>query len=366
MVSFSACRLMDATASGTTLKPPAKPVLGPHPPTSNRWSAAPCISRSGELLVPPIPRTGATHLALMCKWGHSHTNQKNKHHIHIKRIFCTLYDGKMSRSGSTSRSKIAQFKKRVEDLTYDLQAFCLNPTVTKYKEICSCEPLRRNEADDFVIWQMAVLFKFGSKWGLPSCDGADESHTCNNNECVVSASNKFLDLDEQLCGCYQGDDYIPGRALGNPSRTIANKLWHMYFGTGELKYADLVYQLMGHVQLPVDSRRYIADIYKNVRELYVNRIADYCKKDPEHFNKLKALGVTQSDVDFSYFDGIKERAMEEKKKVEDANNMIESMMMGTQAQPSNSASSALAAEKSQRKVTLATPAPWVPPKPYGV
>lgn len=202
---------------------------------------------------------------------------------------------------------------KIESLTLDLQKFCLQPSLKKFTEICSCVSVRRNEEAGFASWRTACLYKYGEDWGLKE-DPEDAKKTLQNLEFVFSIE------DENLCK----------KAIETPTQSIAVKLIYIFFALGELKYIDLFYQCMGHEKLSVLTRRYLVGVYKNTREMYKLAVSELLSKNPHHFSEL---GLAISTVDFSYFDNAKERALEEKRQMEERNNLLRSLAKEPIAEP---------------------------------
>jgi hypothetical protein len=180
--------------------------------------------------------------------------------------------------------KLAKLKKHIEDLTVSMHKFCLEPSYEKFKEICACESIRRQNEENFEAWRLAVLYKFSEEWEL--------TNDIITGESLESLHEKFLKLESNLCEVI----------LDKPSQTIANKIIHIYFATGELKYIDLFYQIMGHENISLTSRQQIAGVYNNVRELYMATVASLLHTNPNHFDDRS---IDVSSVDFSYFDKYK-------------------------------------------------------------
>lgn len=130
-------------------------------------------------------------------------------------------------------SRLRQLREKNARLTRAMQTFCLVQDRATYDEIRSSESLMR--LDGFTAWRHACEYKYG--WGDPS---------------------GFLELDARLSH----------RAVSEPSKSVATDLLHVFYATGELKYIDLFYQMMGHIALSVVTRRELVELYKEARQLY--------------------------------------------------------------------------------------------------
>lgn len=209
----------------------------------------------------------------------------------------------------SGKSRLEQMKLRIEELTFSMQLFCLNPKLEKFLEICKCDSLVRKEADDFKIWKLSCLYKYGRDWEL-EFDPEDRSKSIDNIEF------NFQLHEKSLCD----------KAIENPSQSTSLRILHIFFATGELKYIDLYYQCMGHENLPESTRRYLVSVYHTIKEKYQLEVIKLLTENKNHFDNLD---LVQSTVDFSYFDDAKERAIREKKRIEQHNKMITSLQQKT-------------------------------------
>lgn len=186
----------------------------------------------------------------------------------------------------SSRGRLARFKKRIDDLTVNMQKFCLNPSKKLFDEICACDSIRRNESEEFETWRLAVLYKWGGQWDM---------ELDPDTKLDIGLSHiKFLAIEKGLV-----DNLIE-----TPSRSKALKLLHIFFATGELRYIEFFYQCMGHEGLVLSTRRNLCEIYIKIKELYTATVPILLQEDPEHFDKI---GVEKSDVDFTYFEKFKDQ-----------------------------------------------------------
>lgn len=168
--------------------------------------------------------------------------------------------------------RIAAMKKFVDDMHLELRLFCLTPILQNFNKICACTNLRRQLDGLFDIWATAAAFKYDFDY-----DG----------------DRDFIALDEELCRI----------AIENPTRSNSIKLMHVFYATGELKYIDLFYQMIGHKKTNTPNSRFYSDLFNKTRDEYSMMIPKLLQDDPEHFSKYD---VELSGVDFSYFAGVKE------------------------------------------------------------
>lgn len=176
-----------------------------------------------------------------------------------------------------TNTRIQKLKKYNDDLSFDMQLFCLNPAKDKFLEISTNRHLAQCEGYD--AWVSAALYKYNMNWDLD-----------------ILTRISFEDLDAKLCAA----------VMSIPSRNTAIQLIHIFFATGELKYIDAYYQCMGHIQLPRTTREELSRLYHTVKTKYRERILEL---GADHFRNLD---LRMNVIDFSYFDDAVERAMAEK------------------------------------------------------
>lgn len=186
----------------------------------------------------------------------------------------------MTGRGPYRNNKIAAHKAEVEELTCSMQKFCLIPNEQLYHRICNCSSLRRN-TEGFEYWQSAVVFMHSYDTDQP--DDVED----------------FLTTEAQLCE----------KAILAPTKSVAIKVINMFFGTGKLKYIDLFYQIMGHERITQSTRSQLSEIFRNTKELYTNTLLTMTP------DQQSALSVDIEAVNFTYFDGIADRAKAEKERI---------------------------------------------------
>lgn len=169
------------------------------------------------------------------------------------------------------KKTIASIRQRTDDLTFSMQTFCLHPGPELFAEICADVGMARNEGDNFCIWRSSVIYRHGDKWGL--------------------APDDWLSQESKICK----------NALDRPTKTTGLKVIHIFFATGELKYIDLFYQMMGHMGIPLRTRQYFAGTFTAVKDMYLRKLNELTTVNPRH---LEEAGIRKDVADFSYFDDI--------------------------------------------------------------
>jgi len=193
-----------------------------------------------------------------------------------------------------SRGKIAQFKKNVDRITDLMITFSLNPNHTDYDEIINCESLKRNCGEFFSVFTDTCLLCYGSSWDI----SMDLPGTVE----ITVFSEYISDLTAQ--------------AIKAPTFTIATKIMYIFYASGQLSMIELFYQLMGWETLPRNTKEQLAGLYRDTKSKYQTRTAQLLKNNPDHFSN-HMIKIKPNVADFSYFDTIKERAIEERERNRD-------------------------------------------------
>lgn len=192
-----------------------------------------------------------------------------------------------------SRGRIAQFKKNVEMITDSMVTFSLNPNVIDYNKIISCESLKREAGEYFQYFVDTCMLCYADDWNIGRVD--DNTQPIDKN----SITSTITTLAKQ--------------AVTNPTFSIAVKILYIFYASGQLSFIELFYQLMGWETLPRGTKEQLAQLYRDIKLKYQRRTAQLLKLDPDYFTHNKhRVKIQQMVADFSYFDNIKERAIEER------------------------------------------------------
>lgn len=170
-------------------------------------------------------------------------------------------------------SKLKALVAKIAQALKTMRVFCMKPSHANYMLVLN-EPSAVRLGAMFDCWQQSVLFKYGEEWGLP-----------------VDV-DKFMLMDSTLCT----------KAIESPSLSTSMCVMGMYYGTGELKYIDLFYQCMGNHHLSTSTRRELMGVFKDTKSEYIDYLSSH-----------EVTSIPISNVDFSYFDGIKDKYQEIKR-----------------------------------------------------
>jgi hypothetical protein len=185
-------------------------------------------------------------------------------------------------------------KDEVERLTFAMQKFCLAPNKATFDEICACTALKRADADNFIIWRDACLYKYSGDLGW------------GDDQAITSVDDHRKEDDR---GDYEGDFMTNEGALCEktiltPTKSAAIQVMYMFYATGELKYIDLYYQCMGHERLPMQTKQYLARLYAETKKMYKDEVLILLMKNPAHFDTGAGRGMRLDVAGFTYFDDI--------------------------------------------------------------
>ncbi len=192
-------------------------------------------------------------------------------------------------------SRIAEFKKQSALITNHMVTFALDPTLDKYNAICKCESLIRTSGEFFPLFRDTCLLCYGDLWGIHE-DSLGLNTDTNITETITN---------------------LKEAAVRAPTLTIATKLMYVFYASGQLAIIELFYQCMGCETMQRHTKEQLAQLYRDVKNDWQKCCAGLLRKNPSHFDNMK---IRPDVADFSYFDNIKERAIEERErkfKIED-------------------------------------------------
>lgn len=194
-------------------------------------------------------------------------------------------------------SRLAKLRAAEQENLLKMKTFCLDPSLATFKKIC--ESKLRN-SDNFNIWKLACLYQYGEDWGL-EYDPDDDTKLIQNVQ--VDFIIREQDISE--------------KAISQPARKRALDAIHIYYALGQLKHIDLFYQCMGHYQLPQSTRLELVNIYRDTKEVFGDEINRLRGLNKDHF-----ANYDMRNIDFTYFDTVKEKALAERERLREQNEMI--------------------------------------------
>lgn len=155
-------------------------------------------------------------------------------------------------------SRVELFKKQLETLIARMDYFCLDPKLSNFIEICENTKLKNEQADVFETWRLAALNKYGDAWEI------------SDNE-----NNKKLFSKEY--------DKLSAVLLMKPTKIALNKIWYVFYATGEYDSLLKAYQVSGSYKTNKELCELAADIFNKVRTNYIEKINNTIKEKPRFF-----------------------------------------------------------------------------------
>jgi len=166
--------------------------------------------------------------------------------------------------------------KKINDLTLKMQFFCLDPNQQIYQEIVSSTKLKNVQSDVFEIWNLAVCTKYGEELGL----GAEE---------IKKYTEKFNRESKQ----------ISTLLLLRPTSRILDKMWYIFFATGELASLQAAFETAGNAKASKELKETSVKTFETVRDEYQQKIhlaksnktplTDYFHNVCETFDKFEEI-----------------------------------------------------------------------------
>jgi hypothetical protein len=175
-----------------------------------------------------------------------------------------------------SRGRLNELRRQKQEILDTVKYFCLTPNLSDFRKVIESD-FKAKDPENFYAWRTAALYKYSIDWGLEYDPG--------NNKLLTDED--FLELDNILV-----------KNLQAPIMTKSMQTLYVFFATGELKYIDLFYQILGTVASN-GVRTYLSDVFKATRSEYSEKIFNLLARNKNH---LEIYDVKLENVDFSHFD----------------------------------------------------------------
>lgn len=151
-----------------------------------------------------------------------------------------------------------------------MRSFCLNPTWSLFKKIC--EDKKNLKKPHFPIWRAACVVKYLEKWskkpGFPE-------------------SNKFSNKSDEYLTFYKEEgENILREIERKPTDALINKLWYMFYATGEVGFIQKAFEVCGY-EASETIRKIAMSTFDESKRFYFMEIA-----------KLNKSGKTINDISF--------------------------------------------------------------------
>jgi hypothetical protein len=162
--------------------------------------------------------------------------------------------------------RLALAKKKNDELLLRMQFFCLDPKKINFDEICGNGRLAAEQSDYMGIWKMAAIHQYGEFWDYPS-----EDITKNKAE-----------FEAELKRLY-------ARLLVRPTSMILDKMWFVFFATGDINALENAFGVSGNESASKDIRNAASDQFAHFRDEYRRRINEALGKDPHYFRNHETV-----------------------------------------------------------------------------
>ena len=197
-------------------------------------------------------------------------------------------------------SKLAQMQKETKTCEDLMETFCLDPSVETYQRIARCQSIIRREF--FATWALMVPYRYKVDLNKIINTDRNEVTMVTGNEKIHGKTPNRDNTAPSLDDGFRAD--IVYRALmtrleSDPNMKTAQLILHCFFATGRFTAIEKYYECMGDERVPRASRIQLCEKYKEIKSLYIDKIAELSQKNPEHFSNL---GIPKRHVDFSYFE----------------------------------------------------------------
>ena len=167
-----------------------------------------------------------------------------------------------------SNNKIRDIKINNARLYKLYKTFCLKPDKKDFIEIIENNKIKIMEDDVFDIWYYAVLNKYD--FDVPI-----------KTKLIFISDENYKEMIKKIIT----------NIMNNPSKILLDKVWRIFFATGDYYFQETAYQIIGHERASDDLRDYARVIYNEYKGLYINTILEY--------TKLKEKFTNNNIVDFT-------------------------------------------------------------------
>lgn len=170
----------------------------------------------------------------------------------------------------SNKGVVAQMKQLVETLTLRMQFFHLDPKWTNFIEICDCAKLRGDQAHIYEYWRLGCLTTYSDYW----VEQHGDTHPLLAPEVQEQHLEEFEQLEQKLIK--KLSDY--------PNTTALDRVWYLYFATGEYKYMKAAFEIAGHNEAKPQLREDAVTMYTTIEEKYGDKIRDAIAQNPRYFD----------------------------------------------------------------------------------
>mgnify|MGYP003390988919 CR=1 FL=1 len=130
-----------------------------------------------------------------------------------------------------SHKSIEKRKKDFERCSLNMQFYCLDPDPKKYAEICNFTRIKMDIGESFNVWKKCV-------------DG------------------EYNDIREQILS----------KLTTNPTPSVVDCVWYMFFATGDTNLLISLYEVCGHESISKRNSEMFMDMYIQFTLEYKKRI----------------------------------------------------------------------------------------------
>lgn len=209
-------------------------------------------------------------------------------------------------------SKTESYKAKVEVLTLRMQFFCLDPKLSNYKEISECIKLKNEQGENYNIWNLAVLAKYGPMWGIETPDDIAEK---------FNKESKRLSLILLL----------------KPTASALDKIWYIFFAVGEVSALRAAFEVAGNLKASKELRENALKMFETFRDAYSDKIRQVLSEKPNFFTTHEIPSASESVGAFEKLNMLINKKTEELKNldIDPLNNDIDNVLSRAEAAKAN-------------------------------
>lgn len=142
-----------------------------------------------------------------------------------------------------------EYKQKLNTLTLKMQFFCLDPQYSDFVEICNSTKLKNEQGTNFDIWRLATISKYGFE----------------DNKLIIQRFNTLVKR-------------ITSRMIIRPTTGYLDRLWYVFFATGEYQYLEYLFKAAGNESATAEFRDIAIDRYQTFTNEYKKKIKEGLEK----------------------------------------------------------------------------------------
>jgi hypothetical protein len=168
---------------------------------------------------------------------------------------------------------LSNYKNQEDVLVLRMQFFCLDPKRPNFDEICASKKIQNSQSEYLHIWKLACLTQYGQRWGLSESEWNEHKG----------------EFSKELRKIYS-------RLLMKPTSSILDRMWYVFFATGDINALEAVFGVSGNTSANKNLQVSASTQFETFRDEYKRKIQEALDKDSNYFrNHETVYGMSDAD-----------------------------------------------------------------------